>query len=259
MTDQGFRLQASEHLRARCADASLSSTSRCRNDEHYLQQLTASLLGGRGVDIHTRQTPWCRTECRSLFRRCAWIVDRFSEEHWRVPPLSRSRRSSRARRSDSRRRRPPRSHGRVRPAVPHTGPGDRLAVDRFARRFQVLDLRVDYRVIGITPFLGRLISGADVPSAGAPSPVVVLSHRFWQRQFGGDPRALGQTLRVEGVPLTIIGVTPPRFSGLQVAVAPDITGPITLLPQLPEGADGSTSWRCGWRSAPPGRAWRSRS
>lgn len=89
-----------------------------------------------------------------------------------------------------------------------------------------------YPMLGVRPFLGRLISTEDAPQATDSVPVVVLGYGFWQRQFGGHPRAVGQTLRVAGVALTIIGVTPPGFSGLQVDVAPDITVPITLYPRL---------------------------
>ncbi len=41
--------------------------------------------------------------------------------------------------------------------------------------------------------------------------VAVISHSLWQQSFGGDPRALGATLHLNGTPLTIIGIAPPRF------------------------------------------------
>lgn len=86
-----------------------------------------------------------------------------------------------------------------------------------------------YSVLGVGPLIGRLIDDSDAPTAAGAAQVVVLSHHFWQRQFGGDPAAVGQVLRVEGVPLTIIGVTPPEFHGLQAVVASDITVPAALL------------------------------
>jgi putative ABC transport system permease protein len=42
-------------------------------------------------------------------------------------------------------------------------------------------------------------------------PLVVISHDFWQNQFGGDPQVIGRTLRLYGKPYTIVGVTPPEF------------------------------------------------
>jgi putative ABC transport system permease protein len=53
---------------------------------------------------------------------------------------------------------------------------------------------------------GRMFAPADEQAA-----VVVLSHGLWQRRFGGQPSAVGQTLRLDSVPYTIIGVLPPSF------------------------------------------------
>src|SRR5919201_1178485 len=45
-------------------------------------------------------------------------------------------------------------------------------------------------------------------------PLAILSYGFWQRRFGGDRSILGQTVEVNSTPLTIIGVAPPGFEGL---------------------------------------------
>jgi len=89
-----------------------------------------------------------------------------------------------------------------------------------------------YDILGIQPFLGRFISADDAPSTGEPAAVVVLGHRFWQRHFGGDAAAIGRRLAVEGTPLTIIGIMPPEFRGLQVDAGSDIFVPLTLLPRI---------------------------
>ncbi|MEO8522729.1 MAG: ABC transporter permease [Acidobacteriota bacterium] len=68
-----------------------------------------------------------------------------------------------------------------------------------------------FRFLGVPPLLGRAIEPSDVPAGVEPAPVVVLSHRLWLRLFDGSPAALGQTLRLDGVPHTVIGVMPPRF------------------------------------------------
>jgi predicted permease len=64
--------------------------------------------------------------------------------------------------------------------------------------------------LGVRPILGRTIQPSDVHDDGV-EPVVVLSHRLWLRLFEGDPSAVGRTLRLNGLPHTVIGVMPPRF------------------------------------------------
>jgi putative ABC transport system permease protein len=67
-----------------------------------------------------------------------------------------------------------------------------------------------FATLGSQPHLGRLIATADdAPGAAA---VVVLSHGFWTRRFGADPNIVGQTIRLNDVPCTIVGVGP---AGLQ--------------------------------------------
>lgn len=68
-----------------------------------------------------------------------------------------------------------------------------------------------FQVLGVSPFLGRMIGPSDdVP--GAP-PVVVLSHRYWRSRFAGDTSVLGKSITLNNVAVTIIGVTPARFRG----------------------------------------------
>jgi len=66
-----------------------------------------------------------------------------------------------------------------------------------------------FDVMGVPPLLGRTPT-ADDAKPGA-EPVVVLGHRFWQRQFGGDPGVLGRSLRLNDTVRTVIGVMPKRF------------------------------------------------
>lgn len=68
-----------------------------------------------------------------------------------------------------------------------------------------------FRVLGVRPMVGRLLTDADnVPGS---APVVVLSHRYWQRAFGGDVTAVGRGFRVNGTDFTVVGVAPPLFYG----------------------------------------------
>ena len=66
-----------------------------------------------------------------------------------------------------------------------------------------------FDVMGVRPLVGRTPTAAD----GAPgaSPVVVLGHRFWQRQFGGAGDVIGRHLMLNGTAREVIGVMPPRF------------------------------------------------
>lgn len=82
------------------------------------------------------------------------------------------------------------------------------------------------RVLGITPAIGRLISNTDAPLIGNSAPVIAISHRLWQRELGGTPDVLGQTLRVGGQPLTIIGVLPESYGGLNADEIPDVSLPL---------------------------------
>jgi predicted permease len=70
-------------------------------------------------------------------------------------------------------------------------------------------------VLGIEPMLGRFIrADEDVPGGAA---VVVLSHGLWQSRFGGRLDAVNQTLRLDGIEYTIIGVLPPAASAFPFA------------------------------------------
>lgn len=65
---------------------------------------------------------------------------------------------------------------------------------------------------GVPPLFGRGLIPSDAPDGQDPQPVVVLSHKFWQRHYAGSPDALGRTLRLVHKSYTIVGVMPPRFT-----------------------------------------------
>jgi predicted permease len=66
-----------------------------------------------------------------------------------------------------------------------------------------------FSVLGVRVAGGRsFVDGEDTPGRNA---VAVIGHGIWQRLYGGDPRAIGSTIRVNGVPLTIVGVAPAGF------------------------------------------------
>lgn len=66
-----------------------------------------------------------------------------------------------------------------------------------------------FELLGNRPLHGRVITAADDDPAA--DPVIVLSRRLWERQFGGSPTAIGGTLRIGDVPHRIVGVMPDDF------------------------------------------------
>ncbi len=71
-----------------------------------------------------------------------------------------------------------------------------------------------FEVVGIKPFLGRLLSRADDDHPGA-SQAAVLSFPAWKSDFGADPDIVGKTVRIDKHPYTIVGVTPEGFYGTE--------------------------------------------
>src|SRR4029079_11598603 len=101
-----------------------------------------------------------------------------------------------------------------------------------------------YQLFGINARLGRVIVPDD-DKATAP-PVALISSKYWHSRFGTDPAIVGRTIKINGVHVTIIGVLPLEFSGVQQPIAElqDISVPVALLPQLeitPPPAAGATA------------------
>ena len=84
-----------------------------------------------------------------------------------------------------------------------------------------------FGLLNLRPALGRLIAPEDEPQVGE-SAVVVLSHHYWQRRFGGDPNVLGELLTVNGQELEIIGVAPEGFTGTILGTRMDVFVPLSL-------------------------------
>lgn len=93
-----------------------------------------------------------------------------------------------------------------------------------------------FSTLGVGAALGRVITPDDdrAPSA---SPVLVLSHSFWQRRFGSDPSVIGRQVRINGNPFTIVGVATPGFVGTIVGVPLDIFVPVMMQPQVMGASD----------------------
>lgn len=91
-----------------------------------------------------------------------------------------------------------------------------------------------FSVLGVRPQRGRVLSAElDKPGDAA---VVVISDRFWRTRLNASPDVLGQTLRLNGQPATIVGITPKNFNGA-VSINPaelfvPITAPAAIAPEL---------------------------
>ncbi|HYL91653.1 MAG TPA: ABC transporter permease, partial [Alphaproteobacteria bacterium] len=82
-----------------------------------------------------------------------------------------------------------------------------------------------FNVLGVRPLLGRVLTPGD-DHAGCGAPVAVISHSFWQREFGGDPAIIGRKLSLDSHPVEIVGVTQPDFFGIEVGKSYDVAAPI---------------------------------
>src|ERR1700751_2740145 len=88
-----------------------------------------------------------------------------------------------------------------------------------------------FDVLGVQPLLGRgFLPEEDEKPGGAP--VAGISYRLWQTQFGANPNVVGETIKLNRHPYTIVGVTPAVFQGSQTGVRSDIWVPIMMEPQL---------------------------
>jgi len=66
--------------------------------------------------------------------------------------------------------------------------------------------------LGVPAMLGRYFVASDAPDGQDPQPVAVLSYKFWQRHYNGDPAVVGKTIELVHKSYTILGILPPRFT-----------------------------------------------
>jgi len=85
-----------------------------------------------------------------------------------------------------------------------------------------------FSTLGVRPVLGRGFTAADDQVPGR-SPVVVISHGMWQREFGSRPDVIGRPLRLNASEFTIVGVTPEWFTGIHPFLQPALYVPHTMI------------------------------
>ena len=84
-----------------------------------------------------------------------------------------------------------------------------------------------FRALGVPVVTGRAFSESDdQPGGGPDGAVTVISHGYWQREFGGTAEAIGRSVRLNSVPFTIVGVAAPGFFGPEVGRTFDFIAPL---------------------------------
>ena len=104
-----------------------------------------------------------------------------------------------------------------------------------------------FTVLGLPALIGRTLSPADdTDGGGVDGPVAMISFRLWDRRFNRASDVVGRSLMVERTPVTIVGVTPPEFSGLELGRPFDLFLPIKTQPviesELPLGPHAAFLW-----------------
>jgi predicted permease len=102
-----------------------------------------------------------------------------------------------------------------------------------------------FSVLGVPAALGRTF-GPEEDAAPGASPVVVISHDYWERRFASDPRAVGKKILINDVPMTIVGVARDGFRGEVVDIAYDVWLPITMQPVLMPHERFLDDWTTSW-------------
>ena len=84
-----------------------------------------------------------------------------------------------------------------------------------------------FPALGVKPALGRLLATSDDQQRDG-HPVLVLSYDFWQSQTGGDPNIVGQTVRINGYPMSVVGVAEAGFRGMDNFQTPAVWVPMMM-------------------------------
>jgi predicted permease len=88
-----------------------------------------------------------------------------------------------------------------------------------------------FRVLGVPPKMGRDFRPEEDQAAGR-NPVAMLSYGAWVNEWEKDPNVIGRTLRLNGISLTIVGVAPESFWGMDLYIRPSVYVPLMMAPTL---------------------------
>ena len=99
-----------------------------------------------------------------------------------------------------------------------------------------------FSALGLKPAAGRLILPTEGEVAGQ-DPVIVLGYDYWKENFNADPNVVGLPVTVDGHPLTIVGVAPKGFHGVQPFVTIAAYMPVSELPNESSANNALNDWR----------------
>lgn len=102
-----------------------------------------------------------------------------------------------------------------------------------------------FEVLGVEPAMGRIFTLDDERAPGS-DPVVVLGYDYWQNRFSGDRAILGQAIRINGYPMTVVGVAAPGFEGVSLGFRPRLYVPVTMKKQVTPSWDDLENRRSRW-------------
>lgn len=102
-----------------------------------------------------------------------------------------------------------------------------------------------FNVLGVQPHLGRLLTPDD-DKARLGHPVAVLQYDFWQKRFAGAREVVGSSIRLNGSPFTVIGVSAPGFEGTDVGLQTQAWTPVTMKPVITPTWDALDDERYAW-------------
>jgi predicted permease len=92
-----------------------------------------------------------------------------------------------------------------------------------------------FPLLGVDAAVGRTLLPEDDVSPGAHY-VVMLGHGYWEREYGGDPGIVGQSIRLNGHAYTVVGVAPEDYPGAIQGVPVDFMVPISMVQQVQQGS-----------------------
>jgi len=102
-----------------------------------------------------------------------------------------------------------------------------------------------FPLLGIHPAAGRLFTEDDDTPLGA-HPYAVLSYAWWQSKFAGNLSVIGRAIRVNGYPVTIIGVSQPGFEGMEPGLPASIFVALSIAPSVRPGFADMLNRRHRW-------------
>ena len=101
-----------------------------------------------------------------------------------------------------------------------------------------------YPQLGAIPEVGRFFDAAESNlNAAAPAQVAVLGYGFWQSHYGGSRDVIGKTIRIEGVPFNVVGVTRERFTGLSADLEMEVTLPLNAIRVVNDDPEVEKHWK----------------